>query len=139
MEYTDKQFVEILRHLATHLSAYWMVRRGEYMRPKKLKKALMEDFHMPESSVRACIKDLMREDSIGLIQYYKGEDALYVDDNRVDDFFENIDILLSRDHEENVRIKELEKELEESKDKCKRIKRGLDRYIDVYGEEIWLG
>ena len=94
---------------------------------------------MPESSVRACIKDLMREDSIGLIQYYKGEDALYVDDNRVDDFFENIDILLSRDHEENVRIKELEKELEESKDKCKRIKRGLDRYIDVYGEEIWLG
>ena len=73
MEYSDEQFKKILRNLSTHFNAYWSIQNGKdnKLSPKELKKYLMEDFSMPESSARACVKDLMGENH-GLFRYCKG-------------------------------------------------------------------
>ena len=65
---------------------------------------------MPESSARACV-NVAKSNSIGLIWYCKEDDSFELDAEAVDEFYDNMDVLLSRNARENKRIKELEKEL----------------------------
>lgn len=134
-DYTDEKFVKILRHLATQLPAYWVVSCEGVVNSKKLKEALMDEFKMPESSARACV-NVAKSNSIGLIWYCKEDDSFELDAEAVDEFYDNMDVLLSRNARENKRIKELEKELSEIRNSYYRQKKTLDRYIKVYGEDV---
>ena len=66
MEYKDEDYVKMLRHVATHLPAYWAIHNGDGISPKEMKKYIMEDFHWPESTARACIKDIMGVNCVSL-------------------------------------------------------------------------
>ncbi len=134
-DYTDEKFVKLLRHLATQLPAYWVVSFEGAVNSKKLKEKLMDEFKMPESIVRACV-NVAKSNSIGLIWYCKKDDSFELDAEAVDEFYDNMDVLLSRNARENKRIKELEKELSEIRNSYYRQKKTLDRYIKVYGEDV---
>lgn len=134
-DYTDEKFVKIFRHLATQLPAYWVVSCEGAVNSKKLKGKLMDEFKMPESSARACV-NVAKSNSIGLIWYCKEDDSFELDAEAVDEFYDNMDVLLSRNARENKRIKELEKELSEIRNSYYRQKKTLDRYIKVYGEDV---
>ena len=95
----------------------------------------MDEFKMPESSARACV-NVAKSNSIGLIWYCKEDDSFELDAEAVDEFYDNMDVLLSRNARENKRIKELEKELSEIRNSYYRQKKTLDRYIKVYGEDV---
>ncbi len=90
-DYTDEKFVKILRNLATQLPAYWVVSCEGVVNSKKLKEALMDEFKMPESSARACV-NVAKSNSIGLIWYCKEDDSFELDDEAVDEFYENMDV-----------------------------------------------
>ena len=111
-DYTDEKFVKILRHLATQLPAYWVVSCEGAVNSKKLKGKLMDEFKMPESSARACV-NVAKSNSIGLIWYCEEDDSFELDAEAIDEFYDNMDVLLSRNARENKRIKKLEKELSE--------------------------
>lgn len=66
----------------------------------------------------------------------KEDDSFELDAEAVDEFYDNMDVLLSRNARENKRIKELEKELSEIRNSYYRQKKTLDRYIKVYGEDV---
>ena len=134
-DYADEKFAKILRHLATQLPAYWVVSCEGVVNSKKLKEKLMDEFKMPESSARACV-NVAKSNSIGLIWYCKEDDFFELDAEAIDEFYDNIDALLSRNARENKRIKELEKELSEIRNSYYRQKKTLDRYIKVYGEDV---
>ena len=134
-DYTDEKFVKILRHLAAQLPAYWVVSCEGAVNSKKLKGKQMDEFKMPESSARACV-NVAKSNSIGLIWYCKEDDSFELDAEAVDEFYDNMDVLLSRNARENKRIKELEKELSEIRNSYYRQKKTLDRYIKVYGEDV---
>ena len=40
----DEDYVKMLRHVATHLPAYWAIHNGDGISPKEMKKYIMEDF-----------------------------------------------------------------------------------------------
>jgi hypothetical protein len=107
----------------------------EAVNSKKLKEKLMDEFKMPESSARACV-NVAKSNSIGLIWYCKEDDSFELDAAAVDEFYDNMDVLLSRNARENKRIKKLEKELSEIRNSYYRQKKTLDRYIKVYGEDV---
>ena len=65
----------------------------------------MDEFKMPESSARACV-NVAKSNSIGLIWYCKEDDSFELDAEAVDEFYDNMDVLLSRNARENKRIKE---------------------------------
>ena len=136
MEYKDEDYVKMLRHVATHLPAYWVI-HNEYagMSPKEMKKYIMEDFHWPESTARACIKDLVGE-NCGLFLYDKKGKLLMIDQEKLEEFASNMNDLLSWAHPYRERIKELEDELQKRKSAYENLKSTLERYIKVYGEEI---
>lgn len=140
MEYSDEQFKRILRHLATHFNAYWSIQNGKdnKLSPKELKKCLMEDFSMPESSARACVKDLMGENH-GLFWYCNEEDYLVVDDEYVDEFYENMEYFLRRRIATANQIAELEEELDELRQSNSRQAETINRYIKAYGRELLNG
>ena len=141
MEYSDEQFKKILlRNLSTHFNAYWSIQNGKdnKLSPKELKKYLMEDFSMPESSARACVKDLMGENH-GLFRYCKDEDYLVVDDEYVDEFYENMEYFLRRRIATANQIAELEEELDELRQSNSRQAKTIDRYIKAYGRELLNG
>ena len=49
MEYKDEDYVKMLRHIATHLPAYWVI-HNDYdkgMSPREVKRYIMEDFSFP--------------------------------------------------------------------------------------------
>ena len=94
----------------------------------------MEDFNMPESSARACIKELMG-DNHGLFWYCKDEDYLVLDEEYVDDFFEDIGLLLRKKSIDYQRIKELEEELLEYRNLFLDLKRIMDHFVKGYGED----
>ena len=127
-DYTDEKFVKILRHLATQLPAYWVVSCEGAVNSKKLKEKLMDESKMSESSARACV-NVAKSNSIGLIWYCKEYDSFELDAEAVDEFYDNMDVSLSRNARENKRIKELEKELFEIRKSYYRQKKTLDRYI----------
>lgn len=140
MEYSDEEFKKILRHLATHFNAYWSIQNGEEgkLSPTELKKYLMEDFSMPESSARTCIKDLMGKDH-GLFWYCEDEDYLIVDEEYVDEFYDNLEYLLCRRTKESRKIRELEEEISALRNRNLQQQKKLDRYIKAYGEDILNG
>ena len=137
MEYKDEDYVKMLRHIATHLPAYWVI-HNDYdkgMSPREVKRYIMEDFYWPESTARACIKDLMGE-NCGLFLYDKKNNLLMIDQEKLEDFASNMNDLLSWAYPYRERIKELEDELQKSKFAYENLKSTLRRYIKVYGEEI---
>ena len=140
MEYSDEQFKKILRHMSTHYNAYWSIQNGKASKlsPKELKKYLMEDFSMPESSARACVKDLMGENH-GLFRYSKAEDYLVVSDEYVDEFYENMEYFLRRKIATENQIAELEEKLDELRQSNSRQAKTIDRFVKAYGRELLNG
>lgn len=135
MEYKDEDYVKMLRHVATHLPAYWAIHNGDGISPKEMKKYIMEDFHWPESTARACIKDLMGE-KCGLFSYSKKENLLRIDEEKLEDFSSTMNDLLSWAYPYKRRIKELEDELYKCNLAHENLKGTLRRYIDIYGEDV---
>ena len=135
MEYKDEDYVKMLRHIATHLPAYWAVSYGDGLSPKEVKKYIMEDFHLPESTARACINDLLGE-NCGLLFYDKKNNLLMIDQEKLEDFASNMNDLLSWAYPYKEHIKELESELQKQKLAYDNLKRTLGHYIEVYGEDI---
>ncbi|WP_026657939.1 hypothetical protein [Butyrivibrio sp. AC2005] len=62
----------------------------------------------------------------------KEDDSFELDAEAVDEFYDNMDVLLSRNARENKRIKELEKELSEIRNAYYRQKKTLDRYLKAF-------
>ena len=92
MEYEEKDFKKMFRHLASHLEAYYCVRSSP-ISVKSLKKILMDDFMMPESTARIMLKDLTTADN-GLLWYDNESDQLSRDEELIDDFYDNLNFLL---------------------------------------------
>ena len=57
--------------------------------------------------------NVAKSNSIGLIWYCEEDDSFELDAEAIDEFYDNMDVLLSRNARENKRIKKLEKELSE--------------------------
>ena len=79
------------------------------------------------------MRDAAKSNSIGLIWYCKEDDFFELDAEAIDEFYDNIDALLSRNARENKKIKELEKEFSKIGNLFYRLKQTLDQYIKVYG------
>ena len=79
------------------------------------------------------MRDAAKSNSIGLIWYFKENDFFELDAEAIDEFYDNIDALLSRNARENKKIKELEKEFSKIGNLFYRLKQTLDQYIKVYG------
>ena len=63
----------------------------------------------------------------------QGKRFFELDAEAIDEFYDNIDALLSRNARENKKIKELEKEFSKIGNLFYRLKQTLDQYIKVYG------
>ncbi len=135
MEYRDEDYVKMLRHIASHLPAYWLVHDSNGTDPREMKKIMMEDFHMPESTARACIKDLMG-DNCGMIDYDRKKNLFRMNYDKLDDFYSNMNDLLSWKSGEEIRIEELSAELSGFSIQNQKLKAKLDRYIKAYGEDL---
>ena len=77
--------------------------------------------------------DAAKSNSVGLIWYCKENGFFELDAEAIDEFYDNIDALLSRNARENKKIKELEKEFSKIGNLFYRLKQTLDQYIKVYG------
>lgn len=91
-KYEDKEFIHILRHVATYHEIYKAV-GIDRVSPEALKKTLIYDLNKPESTARAYIRALKGEDQ-GLFSYDAGRDVIFLNKESVYDFFLNANHLL---------------------------------------------
>ena len=82
-KYEDKEFIHILRHVATYHEIYKAV-GIDRVSPEALKKTLIYDLNKPESTARAYIKALKGEDQ-GLFSYDAGRDVIFLNKESVYD------------------------------------------------------
>ena len=132
MEYEEKDFKKTFRHLASHLEAYYCVRQTP-ISVKSLKKILMDDFMIPESTARIMLKDLTTADN-GLLWYDNESDQLSRDDELIDDFYDNLNFLLGDDR----KVRELKEQLSILNSICSEQKyriSNLEKQIDYYRKQ----
>jgi len=67
-KYEDKEFIQILRHVATYFDVY-KVLRADRISPEGLKRLLLDNLNKPESTARAYVKALKGDEEHGLFYY----------------------------------------------------------------------
>ncbi|MCR5452813.1 MAG: hypothetical protein K6F00_09320 [Lachnospiraceae bacterium] len=87
-KYDDKDFIQILRHIATYFDVYKAV-RADRISPEGLKRLLMDNLNKPESTARAYVKAL-KHDYQGLFSYNPEKDVIFLGKESVYDFFCNM-------------------------------------------------
>jgi len=95
-KYEKKEFVNLIRHLATYFDAYNCVGKRE-VPPEFLKSNLMEYSQKLESTARSYVKKI-KENDPGLFTYDSIEDLIYLAPERTEEFMYNLEILLRIDH-----------------------------------------